>query len=181
MKRNPRKVKWTKSFRKLAGKELAEVRGACLASAHHVWPGQLVCAHACASRLLASVYAYTEAHERCDVQCRPHIIVIEFGRLFFCMHIQAWTSGSGSGSVKPCEVQLHLLPNMSQRQCCCMQDATFEMERKRNRPEKYNRELVHKTIKGVEKVSAVCPWLTHLTRLLVIKPGVEDCDAILIL
>ena len=28
MKRNPRKVKWTKSHRKLAGKELAEVRRA---------------------------------------------------------------------------------------------------------------------------------------------------------
>lgn len=25
------------------------------------------------------------------------------------------------------------------------QDATFEMERRRNRPEKYDRELVHKT------------------------------------
>ncbi len=26
-----------------------------------------------------------------------------------------------------------------------LQDATFEMERRRNRPEKYDRELVHKT------------------------------------
>ena len=43
----------------------------------------------------------------------------------------------------------------------CVQDATFEMERKRNRPEKYNRELVHKTIKGVEKVSAVCTQIPH--------------------
>ena len=51
----------------------------------------------------------------------------------------------------------------------CVQDATFEMERKRNRPEKYNRELVHKTIRGVEKVSAVCAQtlnLNHQTRLL---------------
>ena len=36
-----------------------------------------------------------------------------------------------------------------------MQDTTFEMERKRNRPEKYDRELIHKTVKAVEKVTAV--------------------------
>lgn len=58
MKRNPRKVKWTKAYRKLAGKELAE-------------------------------------------------------------------------------------------------DATFEMERRRNRPEKYNREVVSKTIKAVERIDEI--------------------------
>jgi large subunit ribosomal protein L24e len=58
MKRNPRKVKWTKAYRKLAGKELAE-------------------------------------------------------------------------------------------------DATFEMERRRNRPEKYDREVVAKTIKAIEKIDDI--------------------------
>ncbi len=33
MKRNPRKVKWTKAYRKLAGKELAEVRATLLRAA----------------------------------------------------------------------------------------------------------------------------------------------------
>ncbi|KAG2493337.1 hypothetical protein HYH03_008472 [Edaphochlamys debaryana] len=58
MKRNPRKVKWTKAYRKLAGKELAE-------------------------------------------------------------------------------------------------DATFEMEKRRNRPEKYNRDLVGKTLKAVSKITEI--------------------------
>ncbi len=35
------------------------------------------------------------------------------------------------------------------------QDATFEMERRRNRPEKYDRELVHKTVKAMEKITEV--------------------------
>lgn len=34
-------------------------------------------------------------------------------------------------------------------------DKTFEFERKRNRPEKYDRQLVQKTIKAIEKVSEV--------------------------
>lgn len=58
MKRNPRKVKWTKAYRKLAGKELAE-------------------------------------------------------------------------------------------------DATFEMERKRNRPEKYDRELVATTVKAMKRIKEI--------------------------
>ena len=58
MKRNPRKVKWTKAYRKLAGKELAE-------------------------------------------------------------------------------------------------DATFEMERRRNRPEKYDRELVAKTVRAMKRIKEI--------------------------
>lgn len=35
------------------------------------------------------------------------------------------------------------------------EDATFEMERKRNRPEKYDRELVHKAVGAIKKVTAI--------------------------
>jgi len=35
------------------------------------------------------------------------------------------------------------------------EDATFELERRRNRPEKYDRELVHKTIKAMEKIDEI--------------------------
>jgi hypothetical protein len=33
-----------------------------------------------------------------------------------------------------------------------VQDATFELERKRNRPEKYNRILVQKSVKAMKKI-----------------------------
>uniref|UniRef100_A0A7R9YS66 TRASH domain-containing protein n=1 Tax=Chlamydomonas euryale TaxID=1486919 RepID=A0A7R9YS66_9CHLO len=35
------------------------------------------------------------------------------------------------------------------------EDATFELERKRNRPEKYNRETVAKTIKAIGKIKEI--------------------------
>eukprot|EP00879_Flechtneria_rotunda_P011210 GHRR01011708.1.p1 GENE.GHRR01011708.1~~GHRR01011708.1.p1 ORF type:complete len:166 (+),score=39.37 GHRR01011708.1:639-1136(+) len=34
-------------------------------------------------------------------------------------------------------------------------DATFEMERRRNRPEKYDRELVKKTVKAIERIDDI--------------------------
>ncbi|KDD74667.1 hypothetical protein H632_c1147p1 [Helicosporidium sp. ATCC 50920] len=34
-------------------------------------------------------------------------------------------------------------------------DTTFEMERRRNRPEKYDRELVHKTVQAIHKISSI--------------------------
>mmetsp|Transcript_3105 Transcript_3105/g.11194 ORF Transcript_3105/g.11194 Transcript_3105/m.11194 type:complete len:178 (-) Transcript_3105:242-775(-) len=34
-------------------------------------------------------------------------------------------------------------------------DSTFEMERKRNRPEKYNRELVQTTVKAIKRISEI--------------------------
>lgn len=42
---------------------------------------------------------------------------------------------------------------------CVQQDTTFEMERQRNKPVKYNRELVHKSVKAMQKVEEV-GWLT---------------------
>ena len=36
-----------------------------------------------------------------------------------------------------------------------MQDTTFEMEKQRNRPIKYNREVVHKSVKAMQKVEEV--------------------------
>jgi large subunit ribosomal protein L24e len=35
------------------------------------------------------------------------------------------------------------------------EDATFELERKRNRPEKYDREVVAKTLKAIGKIEAI--------------------------
>jgi large subunit ribosomal protein L24e len=35
------------------------------------------------------------------------------------------------------------------------EDATFEMERRRNRPEKYDRELVKKTVKAIERIGEI--------------------------
>jgi large subunit ribosomal protein L24e len=36
-----------------------------------------------------------------------------------------------------------------------VEDATFELERKRNRPEKYNRETVSKTLKAIGKIAEI--------------------------
>ena len=48
-----------------------------------------------------------------------------------------------------------------------MQDTTFEMERQRNKPVKYNRELVHKSVKAMQKVEEVCKALTsYMTKLI---------------
>lgn len=42
------------------------------------------------------------------------------------------------------------------------QDTTFDMERRRNRPEKYDREVMHKTVKAMQKIDEVkmsaCIW-----------------------
>lgn len=41
------------------------------------------------------------------------------------------------------------------------------MERQRNKPVKYNRELVHKSVKAMQKVEEVCKALTsYMTKLI---------------
>jgi dsDNA-specific endonuclease/ATPase MutS2 len=36
-----------------------------------------------------------------------------------------------------------------------LQDTTFELERQRNRPEKYNREVVAKTLNAIKKITKI--------------------------
>ncbi|KAK9819326.1 hypothetical protein WJX74_006317 [Apatococcus lobatus] len=36
-----------------------------------------------------------------------------------------------------------------------VKDTTFDMERRRNRPEKYDRELMHKTVKAMQKIDEI--------------------------
>ena len=113
MKRNPRKVRWTKAYRKLAGKELAEVHG-------------------------YDMPLHEASH--CSV---------------------TWKVAE--------------LPNVSHTCVSSVQDATFELERRRNRPEKYDRQLMHKTVQAMQKVDEVsCSSLmrcrdlrcrAHVTRL----------------
>ncbi len=64
---------------------------------------------------------------------------------------------SGSRPFYVCRL-LNGLPPLDMPHCCVQalpQDATFEMERRRNRPEKYDRQLVHKTVKAMQKVDEV--------------------------
>jgi hypothetical protein len=47
-----------------------------------------------------------------------------------------------------------------------VQDATFELERRRNRPEKYDRQLMHKTVQAMQKVDEVsCSSLARCSGL----------------
>ena len=107
MKRNPRKVKWTKAYRKLAGKELAEVKSSAFLSAS--------------------------------------------------------TSGAWFHDVMQhnCTQPAAMLPQPYQVHAGLVQDTTFEMERQRNKPVKYNRELVHKSVKAMQKVEEVSKTCKH--------------------
>lgn len=122
MKRNPRKVRWTKAYRKLAGKELAEVTHS-LRHQH-----QILCSWPC-------MQCFYRAAAHAAYVLRPMIAGSSGVDLLSCQLLICWDCTSG---------------------CSIVQDTTFEMEKRRNRPEKYNRELVHKTVKAMERISEVC-------------------------
>lgn len=66
--------------------------------------------------------------------------------------------------------EIRAYTNFNSLRGICVQDATFEMERKRNRPEKYNREKMRDTVKAISKIeevghhSRLADWLICLMR-----------------
>ena len=96
MKRNPRKVKWTKAYRRLHGKDMTQVK---------------------ANLLL-------------DLSCSNSATAI-----FLCLHL-SWVAEAST------------LSNF-------FQDSTFEFERKRNRPERYDRNLAKNVLKAIPKIDKI--------------------------
>ena len=139
MKRNPRKVRWTKAYRKLAGKELAEVR-------RRREPGDAACLRCLIYVPCSCVYfssCLVDALFPVDVSC----VSTRRLRAESCLILQ-----------RPNKCLCPALhPGTQVRSARLLQDAMFEMERRRNRPEKYDRELVHKTVKAMEKITEVRP------------------------
>lgn len=39
--------------------------------------------------------------------------------------------------------------------CCYFKDSTFEFERKRNRPERYDRNVTENTLKAIQKIDKI--------------------------
>ena len=67
MKRNPRKVKWTKAYRKLAGKELAEVRissGSTFLALECSFHSKLLCLCGCLKQLPPDTTFHSGAFSR---------------------------------------------------------------------------------------------------------------------
>ena len=100
MKRNPRKVKWTKAYRRLHGKDMTQVR----------------------RHLSLFVYAFS------------------------CFFL--WIEKSNPSDFLLC---LSCCSSHS----CLEKDTTFEFERKRNRPERYDRNLAENTLKAIKKIDKV--------------------------
>ncbi|KAJ6717079.1 60S RIBOSOMAL PROTEIN L24 [Salix koriyanagi] len=98
MKRNPRKVKWTKAYRRLHGKDMTQIP-------HHACP-----------------FAHSHSSEK---------------------------------------------------------DSTFEFERKRNRPERYDRNLAENTLKAIKKIDKVRSdrAATHIEKRLKVRKGKERREA----
>ena len=119
MKRNPRKLKWTKSYRKAAGKEMTVVR--TKDKTQYVF-----------SLSLSNVVRPSGRTAAAGAAARPRRI------FFFCAFVR----------------MVHkLIYSRSFRNV--RQDATFEFEKRRNRPEKYDRNVMASTLKAMKTVQRI--------------------------
>jgi|TARA_B110000208_G_scaffold77182_1_gene98892 ribosomal protein L24E len=156
-KRNPRKIKWTKAYRRQRGKEMKVVRYLdCAARRVHRLPATLTALCRCAAQRC------TCAARATILRLRRWLLSISFAHAAaspcLCLHFVLVLGCQACIEAPHCNehrIRLTLSSSPPPPPPLHTQDATFEFEKRRHRPVKYDRELMGTTLRAMKRVDQI--------------------------